>query len=707
MIGQNNPLDLFQVENDSLQSSVENGKTEGTTAATPIAELSNFDLSEERILTRSKNKRVKSNDEIKPDEVGDNIIVPLKKLANNEKAEPENIEELSHNSLTKDISDGDETNMVKLLENYIKGIPKVQSCKDSLTEVKHADIINEEEDKINKEGQNINISFPSIFVESNEKWFRVNEIDDWLVYTDCTWLYNINTELYYHVSSENMYYLSDAHFVKIEFPSECVPVKEENEAIIETTNTNEMKKEEINKINDINEEENNKIDEMNEEENNKINEMNEEDNINMIEINDINKHNKIKIDNKQESVNMYDAKNLQRTTSKDIHEMTSLEHEESRTVSNNENDKNKNKENKMSTTESDDETFSMTLEDNLVCGTYSLKGQNKKSENEDCYITKDFFDLNDISDGEGLCFLSAVFDGHGGSYCAQYVMKHLKTNIIAKFKQSYISNSQKIYISKKKESDIQSTEMKSLCDSVIKAFDMTDKNYMDYSKKHNLEDGATACVVLIYGPDEDGTLKVLCANCGDSGAILCQEKKAICLSRMHRLDLVDERMRILKSGGRIANIQGEQRIITETKKKFANQEQQMCMALSTSRSFGDIQYKKHQPLVLSKPDISMRTIDFDKDSFLILATDGVLAVLTPQEIVDVVWKNRRKSPQEAAKAVVQQALQKNPKDDKTCTVIFFYWREDVFQSHKIIQPLNSIETTEENNENINMFEVYT
>ncbi|SCO75732.1 protein phosphatase PPM4, putative [Plasmodium vivax] len=356
--------------------------------------------------------------------------------------------------------------------------------------------------------------------------------------------------------------------------------------------------------------------------------------------------------------------------------------------------------------EANDETveeFSMVLEDDLVCGTYSQMGDHNRCENEDFYVTKDILDLNNVSESDGLCFFSGVFDGHGGSNCARYVMTHLKTNLIAKFRQSFPITCKKQCKDKESKLNDLSVEIRALYDSCIKGFDMTDKNYIELSKKYDYKDGSTACIVLIYGPDDDGSLKVLCANCGDSGALICHDRKPVKLSLRHKPDLQEERVRILKCGGIIANINGINRIITKHKVKGQTGREKTFLALSTSRSFGDISYKVPRKIVLCKPFISVYTIDFDMDSFLVLATDGILNVLTDKEIIDIVWRNIHRKPEEAAEEVVQEASRRGSTDDKTCTVIFFYWRKDIFRGDSEDASVDAPPREEAPGEDINMF----
>uniref|UniRef100_A0A8C9GUR5 Probable protein phosphatase 2C 17 n=1 Tax=Piliocolobus tephrosceles TaxID=591936 RepID=A0A8C9GUR5_9PRIM len=237
---------------------------------------------------------------------------------------------------------------------------------------------------------------------------------------------------------------------------------------------------------------------------------------------------------------------------------------------------------------------------------------------------------------------------------------------------------------------------------------MTDKNYLEIAKKNGYYDGCTACIILIYGPDNDGSLKVLCANCGDSGALICHNGKALNLSLSHKPEVREEKMRILKCGGNIVNINGINRVITKptnlkNQNNSKNKKPNNFLALSVSRTFGDINYKLPKKILISKPSISVYTIDFDLDSFIVLATDGILNVLTDENIIDIVWNNRHKKPEQAAEEVVKEATKRGSKDDKTCTVIFFYWRKDIFGNVPETDTVEIVKQDEPKEEDINMF----
>lgn len=80
--------------------------------------------------------------------------------------------------------------------------------------------------------------------------------------------------------------------------------------------------------------------------------------------------------------------------------------------------------------------------------------------------------------------------------------------------------------------------------------------------------GCTALVVLVYGPDEDGTLKILTAHAGDCRAVMCRDHGAIRLTEDHKPDRKEERSRIESSGGNVVYLKDVWRVTATVGKKI-------------------------------------------------------------------------------------------------------------------------------------------
>ena len=110
----------------------------------------------------------------------------------------------------------------------------------------------------------------------------------------------------------------------------------------------------------------------------------------------------------------------------------------------------------------------------------------------------------------------AVFDGHGGPECAQF----LKDNLHLEIKRCFLDQIDGI-----KEADDLN---ESLATSITRAFEETDFKYKQLNPTLANQCGATAVVCLILGN------KLVCANVGDARAILCRNGKALDLSVDHK-----------------------------------------------------------------------------------------------------------------------------------------------------------------------------
>mmetsp|Transcript_23614 Transcript_23614/g.32227 ORF Transcript_23614/g.32227 Transcript_23614/m.32227 type:complete len:320 (+) Transcript_23614:74-1033(+) len=183
----------------------------------------------------------------------------------------------------------------------------------------------------------------------------------------------------------------------------------------------------------------------------------------------------------------------------------------------------------------------------------------------------------------------AIYDGHGGRDCVEYVEKHLHENLTRKLKENM-----KVPQALKEsylETDIQVAE-----------------NKITYS-------GATSVSCLIATIEEKRMLYT--ANCGDARAVLCRNGKAIRLTIDHKANDPDEILRIREAGGFIVmnRVNG---------------------ILAVTRSLGDHTMKE---CVTGEPYINEIELT-PEDSHLIVACDGVWDVLEDQAACDIVLKEQ-------------------------------------------------------------------
>jgi serine/threonine protein phosphatase PrpC len=189
--------------------------------------------------------------------------------------------------------------------------------------------------------------------------------------------------------------------------------------------------------------------------------------------------------------------------------------------------------------------------------------------NQDSFLTKTkIFNLENYS-------VFGVFDGHG-------THGHFVSNYIKLFFADYFSRTD-LFLGKEKMNNLMISTMKksSLLNNQLNMNKSThtyppqiteesvydklrEKNYyliknsfflaesaLSQSKYEVNFSGATSVVVIIIDD------KIICANAGDSRAILvveskdCDEGRIIPLSRDHKPELKDESQRVIKSGGRV------------------------------------------------------------------------------------------------------------------------------------------------------------
>ncbi|KAE9591845.1 hypothetical protein Lal_00038712 [Lupinus albus] len=233
---------------------------------------------------------------------------------------------------------------------------------------------------------------------------------------------------------------------------------------------------------------------------------------------------------------------------------------------------------------------------------------------EDYHVAK-FVMLN----GEELG-LFAIYDGHLGDSVPAYLQKNLFSNIL-------------------KEDEFW-TDPSS---SIIKAYETTDQAILSHDP--DLGRGGSTAVTAILINNQ----KLWVANVGDSRAVLSKGGVAIQMSIDHEPNT--ERGFIENKGGFVSNLPGDVARVNGQ--------------LAVSRAFGDKNLKSH---LRADPDVEQDDIDSDSE-LLILASDGVWKVMANQEAVDIA--RRIRDPQKAAKEVVDEALDRESKDDISCIVVRF------------------------------------
>jgi len=178
--------------------------------------------------------------------------------------------------------------------------------------------------------------------------------------------------------------------------------------------------------------------------------------------------------------------------------------------------------------------------------------------------------------------------------------------------------------------------------------------------------GCTAVCVLLSRDT------IVCANAGDSRAVLCRAGGAVELSQDHKPERAEERRRIEAAGGRIEEIHVATRVFYRVNGN-----------LSLSRAIGDMEFKKslelgpEQQVVCSTPDVVLM-LRAEDDEFIVLACDGVWDVKTSQEVCDFVRDGLRtgRGVARVAEQLLDSCLAEDPKaanglggDNMTCIIV--------------------------------------
>jgi serine/threonine protein phosphatase PrpC len=171
-----------------------------------------------------------------------------------------------------------------------------------------------------------------------------------------------------------------------------------------------------------------------------------------------------------------------------------------------------------------------------------------------------------------------------------------------------------------------------------------------------VERSGSTCVVVLITPSH-----ILCANSGDSRAILRRGGKALPLSFDHKPSNLPELERIIVAGGFVKSkrVDGD---------------------LAVSRGLGDFSFKgnpelpHHKQKVIFDPDILVYPRDEQNDEFIVLACDGVWDVATNcqcSEMIQTILNEGETDISLVCEEVLDMCLEKNSRDNMTMVMICF------------------------------------
>ncbi|KAK0180948.1 hypothetical protein PV327_003276 [Microctonus hyperodae] len=155
-------------------------------------------------------------------------------------------------------------------------------------------------------------------------------------------------------------------------------------------------------------------------------------------------------------------------------------------------------------------------------------------------------------------------------------------------------------------------------DDKVQVDETADQSEID--EQPGYRSGCTAVVAILKGND------LYVANAGDSRCVLCRNGRASALSRDHKPFIRSEIKRIINAGGFIAN------------------SGRINNGLNLARALGDHSYKKNPNYSLKKqmitalPDVRHTILDPERDTFMILACDGIWEIKSNKEVVKFIKK---------------------------------------------------------------------
>lgn len=275
----------------------------------------------------------------------------------------------------------------------------------------------------------------------------------------------------------------------------------------------------------------------------------------------------------------------------------------------------------------------------LCYGLSSMQGWRIEMEDAHCAVVNLPHGLDD------WCFF-AVFDGHAGArvsaHCAENLLDSITQN------EEFCTSATECDLSTTGETKVECVK-RGIRDGFLR---------LDEKMRN-----------IISGEDKSGSTAVCCmisphhifiANCGDSRAVLSNDKKVLFSTQDHKPINPAEKERIQNAGGSVMI-------------------QRVNGSLAVSRALGDYEYKQVEgkgpceQLVSPEPEIFVEKRDNEKDEFLVLACDGVWDVMTNEELCDFIRSRLLITDNLASicNQVIDTCLYKGSRDNMSIVLVTF------------------------------------
>jgi len=279
------------------------------------------------------------------------------------------------------------------------------------------------------------------------------------------------------------------------------------------------------------------------------------------------------------------------------------------------------------------------------------------------------------------CSYFAIFDGHGGETCAEFLRDNLHQMVV-------------------RNDSFPLDPVTALERGCAEA----EAKFMEKAQSDHLSvDRSGSCAIIVLIVDD------MCyvANVGDSRAIMSCErgKKIVDMSRDHKPSDENEKARIIMNGGKVYQTQipqpfraGASGIFASSFAKVINGPMRVLPGrLSVSRTFGDIEakqpfYNGNPNVVIAEPEIQSFKLTDDCD-FIVLGCDGIFDKLTSEEAGQSVWNstlykfdNIHQQTAAGVEYLMKNSLLKKTLDNITVVTIALSGLENAFMSKTSLAP---------------------
>lgn len=260
------------------------------------------------------------------------------------------------------------------------------------------------------------------------------------------------------------------------------------------------------------------------------------------------------------------------------------------------------------------------------------------------------------------CSFFAIYDGHGGNKCCDFLRDNLH-NFIIKNKH-FPSNPEK---------------------ALIQGFEEADNYFLtNISIPENNKSGSCALVILCINTD------IYIANCGDSRAIASfnfgTRTNAITID--HKPNNPKELERIKSNGGSIYLSIPQSTSLDNDNGSFHKGTYRINPGhLSVSRSFGDVDVKNEafggiKGILIATPEVFKINIIKDSIDYMLIGCDGIFNRINDEEIFTWIWEILNEDigktvnsihslSSTAVDLVIKTALKRGSKDNVTALFIAF------------------------------------